>query len=60
VLIGLVLLFFAQGLFTERKQARLRGFENKTIVCANASRICADLDNGMIAWLPFNQRFGLS
>lgn len=59
-LIGLVLLVPAQGLFTERKEARLRGFETKAVVCANNSRICADLDSRVIAWLPFQERFGLS
>jgi hypothetical protein len=59
-LIGLVCLFLAQGLFTERKEERLRGFENKAVVCVNNSRICADLDNRAIAWLPLQERFGLS
>jgi hypothetical protein len=59
-LIGLALLFFAQGLFTERKEDRLKGYENKAVVCANVSRICADLDNRAIAWLPLPERFGLS
>ncbi|HEY7806307.1 MAG TPA: hypothetical protein VIC34_03825 [Croceibacterium sp.] len=59
-LIGLALLIPAQGLFTERKEARLPGFDNKAVVCANNSRICADLDSPLIAWLPFQERFGLS
>jgi hypothetical protein len=59
-LIGLALLFVAQGLFTERKEDRLKGYENKAVVCANVSKICADLDNPAIAWLPLPERFGLS
>jgi hypothetical protein len=59
-LIGLVFLFVAQGLFTERKEERLRGFENKAVVCVNNSRICADLDSRALAWLPFKERFGVS
>lgn len=58
LLIGLVCLFLAQGLFTDRKDARLGGFVSRTAVCANNSRICADLDNSAIAWLPLRQRFG--
>lgn len=59
-LIGLAFLFLAQGLFTERKDQRLGGFEKKELVCANNSRICADLDSPVIAWLPLRERFGLS
>jgi hypothetical protein len=53
-------LLVAQGLFTERKDERLGGFENRAVVCANNSRICADLDHPAIAWLPLRERFGLS
>lgn len=59
-LTGLVLLVPAQGLFTERKEARLPGFGNKSVVCVNNSQVCADLDSPMIAWMPFQERFGLS
>lgn len=58
--IALVFLYFAQGLFTERKDERLHGYASRTAVCANDSRICADLDNPVIAWLPLRQRFGLT
>ena len=58
VLIGLVCLFLAQSLFTDRKDARLGGYVSRTAVCANNSRICADLDSEAIAWLPLRQRFG--
>ena len=33
---------------------------SRTSVCANNSRICADLDNPLISWLPLRQRFGLT
>jgi hypothetical protein len=55
-----VALVIAQGLFTERKDQRLGGFANRTMVCANNSRICADLDHGAARWLPLRARFGLS
>jgi len=60
VAVALVFLYFAQGLFTERKDARLGGYVSRTAVCANNSRICANLDNPWIAWLPLRQRFGLT
>jgi hypothetical protein len=53
-------LILAQGLFTERKDQRLGGFAKRVYVCANNSRICADLDNRAINWLPLRERFGLS
>jgi hypothetical protein len=53
-------LILAQGLFTERKDQRLGGFAKRVYVCANNSRICADLDNKAINWLPLRERFGLS
>lgn len=59
-LAALVFLYFAQGLFTERKDERLGGYASRTAVCINDSRICADLDNPAIAWLPLRQRFGLT
>ena len=60
VLIGLLCFYMAQGLSTDRKDARLGGYVSRTAVCANDSRICADLDSGGIAWLPLRQRFGLT
>lgn len=57
-LVALVFLSFAQGLFIERKDQRLGGFINRSVVCANNSRICADLQSPWIAWLPLPQRFG--
>ncbi len=59
-LIAGVCVFLAQGLFAERKSERLGGSLNRTVVCANNSRICADLDNPWISWLPRQQRFGLT
>jgi hypothetical protein len=58
--IAILFLIFAQSLFTDRKQQRIGGFVSRTSVCANNSRICADLDNPLIAWLPARQRFGLT
>jgi hypothetical protein len=56
---ALVFVYLAQGLYTERKDERLNGGHSiRTSVCANASRICADLDNPWIAWLPLRERFG--
>ena len=56
-----IFLFVAQGLFTERKDQRLGGdVVSRSAVCANSSRICADLDNPWIAWLPPRQRFGVT
>ena len=60
VLVGVVFVSLAQGLFTERKDQRLGGYVSRTAVCANDSRICADLENPWIAWLPLRQRFGLT
>jgi hypothetical protein len=58
-LIALVFVYVAQGLFTERKDQRLGGnFVDRSAVCANDSRICADLDNPWISWMPLRQRFG--
>ena len=60
-LVALVFVYFAQGLFTERKDERLGGrYVSRTAICANDSHICADLDNPWIAWLPLRQRFGLT
>ncbi len=60
-LLAAVFVFMAQGLFTERKDERLGGDSiSRSAVCANSSRICADLDNPWIAWLPLRQRFGVT
>ncbi len=60
-LAAIVFVYLAQGLYTERKDARLNaGRTARTTVCANATRICADLDNPWIAWLPLRQRFGVT
>ena len=58
--VAIFFLLFAQSLFTERKEQRLGGYVSRTAVCANNSRICADLDNPLISWLPLRQRFGLT
>ena len=58
--IAVIFLLFAQSLFTERKQERLGGYVSRTSVCANNSRICADLDNPLISWLPVRERFGVT
>lgn len=58
--VAIVFLVFAQSLFTDRKQQRLGGYVSRTSVCANNSRICADLDNPLISWLPVRQRFALT
>lgn len=57
-LVALVFLTFAQGLFIERKDQRLGGYVNRSVVCANNSGICADLQSPWIAWMPLPQRFG--
>jgi hypothetical protein len=58
-LIALVFVYVAQGLFTERKEQRLgESYVSRSAVCANNSRICADLDNPWISWMPLRQRFG--
>lgn len=57
-LVGLVFVTLAQGLFIERKDQRLGGYVNRTVVCANNSAICADLQNPWISWMPLPQRFG--
>jgi hypothetical protein len=60
-LVAIVFVYFAQGLFTERKDERLgRNFVSRTAICANDSHICANLDNPWISWLPLRQRFGLT
>lgn len=59
-LVALLFVYFAQGLFTDRKEGRLGGIVSRTAICANNSRICADLSNPWISWLPQRQRFGLT
>lgn len=49
----------AASLFTERRNERLGGY-NRLMVCANDSRICADIDAPLISWMPLEQRFGMS
>jgi hypothetical protein len=60
-LAALVFVYLAQGLYTQRKEERLN-FDHfyRSAVCANATNICANLDNPWIAWLPQHQRFGLT
>jgi len=58
---AVVFVYLAQGLYTERKNERLNADRAVGVtVCANASRICADIDNPWIAWLPVRERFGLT
>lgn len=59
-LVALLFFYFAQGLFTDRKEGRLGGYVSRTAICANDSRICADLSNPWISWLPLRQRFGVT
>ena len=60
-LVAVVFIYFAQGLFTERKSERLgNNYVSRTTICANDSHICADISNPWIAWLPERQRFGLT
>ena len=60
-LVAIVFVYLAQGLYTERKDERLNfSRAARTYVCANSTRICADLDNPWISWLPERQRFGLT
>jgi len=60
-LIAILFVYIAQGAFVTRKDERLHGgYANRTTVCANDSRICANLDNPWIAWLPLRQRFGVT
>jgi hypothetical protein len=59
-LVAVLFFYVAQGLFTERKNERLGGYVSRTAICANNSRICADLDNPWISWLPLRQRFGVT
>lgn len=60
-LVGAVFVYAAQALYTERKDARVNaGHVPRSMVCANATNICADLGNPWIAWLPPRERFGLT
>lgn len=56
--VAMVFVYFAQGMFTERKEGRLGSYLNRTAVCANESHICANLDTPWLRWLPLRQRFG--
>jgi hypothetical protein len=56
----LVFLAIAFSLFTERKTARLSGIEQREMICANDSRICADIDAPYVSWMTLSQRFGIS
>ncbi|HEX3422628.1 MAG TPA: hypothetical protein VHS33_04400 [Sphingomicrobium sp.] len=60
VLAALVFVYLAQGLSIDRKSERNGGYANATLVCANDSTICADLDDAWISWLPLPQRFGVT
>ncbi len=59
-LIAIVFVYLAQGLSIDRKGERNGGYESASLVCANDSSICADLDNKWISWLPLPQRFGVT
>lgn len=60
-LAAILFVYLAQGLYTERKDERLNaGRVAGMTVCANASLICANLDNPWIAWLPLRERFGVT
>jgi hypothetical protein len=56
--IAVVFVYIAQGLSIDRKGERNGGFASATVLCANDSNICADLDSKGISWLPLAQRFG--
>ena len=60
VLVAIVFVYFAQGLSIDRKGERNGGYASATVICANDSTICADLDNRWISWLPLPQRFGIT
>jgi hypothetical protein len=58
---AIVFIAIAQSLYTERKDERLNfSHGDRIFVCANSTRICADIDNPWISWLPARQRFGLT
>lgn len=57
-LVAIVFIYLAQGLSIDRKGERNGGYASATLICANDSTICADLDSAGIAWLPLAQRFG--
>jgi hypothetical protein len=60
-LAAVLFIYLAQGLYTERKDLRLNaGRGIGATVCANASHICANIDNPWIAWLPLRERFGVT
>lgn len=59
-LILLIFVSLAASLFTDRKSARLGGYEDRISVCANDSTICADVDAPLVKWMPVSQRFAIS
>lgn len=59
-LIILIFIAIAASLFTERKSERLGGYDQRAMICANDSRICADIDAPLVSWMPLSQRFGVS
>ncbi|MGZ3398067.1 MAG: hypothetical protein ACXWKX_02795 [Caulobacteraceae bacterium] len=59
--VAAVFVYLAQGLYTERKDLRLNANRVAgSTVCANASLICANMENPWIAWLPPRERFGVT
>ena len=59
-IVAIVFVYLAQGLSIDRKGERNGGYVSATLICANDSSICADLDNPWISWLPLPQRFGVT
>jgi hypothetical protein len=59
-LVILIFVAIAASLFTERKSERLGGYDQRAMICANDSRICADIDAPLVSWMPLSQRFGVS
>jgi hypothetical protein len=53
----LLFVYIAQGMFIERKEARMGSADS---VCAVGTGICADLDAPMISWLDRGTQFGVS
>ena len=59
-IVAIVFVYLAQGLSIDRKGERNGGYASATLICANDSTICGDLDNPWISWLPLPQRFGVT
>ncbi len=59
-LFAVLFVIVAATLFTSRKDERLGGYQNRLYVCANDSKVCANLDDKLISWMPLQQRFGLT